>query len=241
MPVSNTNIDEREIERFSVAATNWWDRKGEFKALHDINPVRLAFVRANADLAGKKVLDVGCGGGLMAEGLAAAGAQVTAIDMSERALEVARGHLAQSGLTIDYRMKTIEAVALEQPGCFDAVTCMELVEHVPDPASIVEACSLAVKPGGQVFFATVNRTWLSLVLVIWASEYLFRIIRHGTHQYRRLVRPSELEGWGRSCGLDLSHITGLRYIPFFGAASLCRSTRMNYLASFIKTQWHALI
>ena len=233
--MTNANIDEREIERFSTAAPNWWDYNGEFKALHEINPVRLAFIRTHAVLTGRNVLDVGCGGGLIAEGLASDGARVTAIDMSEQALKVARDHLGVSGLTVEYRQATVEKIAFERPGAFDAVTCMELVEHVPDPASIVNACSRAVKPGGHVFFATVNRTLLSLVLVIWASEYVFGIMRRGTHQYRRLVRPSELEHWGRSCGLNLSHRSGLRYFPFLGVASLCRSTRMNYLVHFTKT------
>jgi 2-polyprenyl-6-hydroxyphenyl methylase/3-demethylubiquinone-9 3-methyltransferase len=234
MAESNVNIDEREIARFNAAAPNWWDTRGEFKALHDIQPVRMAFVCGHADLAGRSVLDVGCGGGLMSEGLAAAGARVTAIDMSETALAVARGHLVQSGLSVDYRKATVEAVAREHPGAYDLVTCMELVEHVPDPVSIVRACSRAVKPGGHVFFATVNRTWLSYLLVILASEYLLGIVRKGTHRFHRLVRPSELIRWGRQAGLGRYHLSGLRYIPFWGFASLCASTRMNYLVHFTK-------
>ena len=231
---SDSNIDAREIARFNLAAPNWWDRQGEFKALHRINPVRLAFVCGRAEPAGCHVLDVGCGGGLMAEGLAAAGARVTGIDMSADALEVARSHLAQSGLTVDYRQTTVETLAQEQPGAFDWVTCMEMVEHVPDPASVVRACSRAVKPGGHVFFATVNRTWLSYTLVILASEYLLGIVRRGTHRYHRLVRPAELIDWGKAAGLALGYISGLRYIPFWGLAALCKSTRMNYLIHFLK-------
>lgn len=234
MAESNVNIDEREIARFSAAAPHWWDARGEFKALHDIQPVRMAFVCGHADPAGRRVLDVGCGGGLMSEGLAAAGARVTAIDMSDKALAVARDHVEQSGLSVDYRKTTVEAVAGQHPGAFDLVTCMELVEHVPDPASIVRACGMAVKPGGNVFFATVNRTWLSYLLVILASEYLLGIVRKGTHQYHRLVRPSELIAWARQGGLGPYHLSGLRYIPLVGFASLCASTRMNYLIHFTK-------
>lgn len=234
MAESNMNIDAREIARFNAAAPNWWDTRGEFKALHDIQPVRMAFICGHADPAGRSALDVGCGGGLISEGLAAAGARVTAIDMSETALAVARSHLEQSGLSVDYRKSTAEAVARENPGAYDLVTCMELVEHVPDPVSIVRACSRAVKPGGHVFFATVNRTWLSYLLVIIASEYLLGIVRKGTHRYHRLVRPSELIQWGRQAGLGRYHLSGLRYFPFGGFASLCKSTRMNYLVHFTK-------
>lgn len=234
MAESNVNIDEREIARFSASASHWWDIRGEFKALHDIQPVRMAFIRRYVDPENQTTLDVGCGGGLMSEGLAAAGARVSAIDMSEAALVVARNHLKQSGLSVDYRKATVEAMAEAYPGGFDIVTCMELVEHVPDPASIVQACSRTVKPGGHVFFATVNRTWLSYLLVILAAEYLLGVVRKGTHRYRRLVRPSELIRWGRSAGLDRYHISGMRYIPFWGVASFCRSTHMNYLVHFTK-------
>lgn len=238
MPASSPNIDEREIARFSAAAPNWWDRRGEFKALHDINPVRLAFVAEHADLNGRKVLDVGCGGGLVAEGLSAAGALVTAIDMSATSLTVARRHLEQSGLTIDYRQTTAEAIAKDNPATFDVVTCMELVEHVPDPFSVVRACSRAVKAGGHVFFATLNRTWSSYLFVILASEYILGIMRKGTHHYQRLVKPSEMVRWGRAAGLSRQHLCGLRYLPLLGYTSLCKSTRMNYLMHFIKPLQH---
>jgi 2-polyprenyl-6-hydroxyphenyl methylase/3-demethylubiquinone-9 3-methyltransferase len=228
------NIDEQELARFSAAAVNWWDPKGEFGALHQINPVRLRYVIERADLAGRRVLDVGCGGGLMAEGLAAAGAQVTGIDMATAALDVAREHLRHSGLAVDYRQATVEAVARDEGGTYDTVTCMELVEHVPDPASIVRACGRAVKPGGHVFFATVNRTWLSRLLVIWFSESVLGIVRKGTHQYHRLVRPTEIIAWAGPAGLKLADLSGLRYIPFLGIAALCSNTRMNYLVHFKK-------
>lgn len=228
------NIDAGEISRFSAMADVWWDPKGELKALHDINPVRLAYVADRSPLAGKRVLDVGCGGGLLSEALAAAGARVTAIDMAEASLAVARVHMRQQGLTIDYRQMTVEDLAAAEPGHFDVVTCMELLEHVPRPASILMACSRLVKPGGDVFFATVNRTVLAWLLVIVASEYILGIVRKGTHHYRKLVRPEELEQWGHAAGLAAENLSGLRYIPFGGYAALCRSTTMNYMMHFRK-------
>jgi 2-polyprenyl-6-hydroxyphenyl methylase/3-demethylubiquinone-9 3-methyltransferase len=226
------NIDADEIARFTAMADIWWDRKGEFKALHDINPLRLAYVTDRTDLAGKKVLDVGCGGGLLAEALAAGGGRVTGIDMAEASLAAARAHMQAGGLNIDYRQTTVEILAEEEAGPFDVVTCMELLEHVPRPASIINACARLVKPGGNLFFATVNRTWLSRLLVIWAAEYLLGIVSKGTHEYRKLVKPGELRRWGEGAGLRLENLSGLRYIPFGGHASLCRSTAMNYMMHF---------
>jgi 2-polyprenyl-6-hydroxyphenyl methylase/3-demethylubiquinone-9 3-methyltransferase len=226
------NIDAAEIARFSAMADIWWDREGEFKALHDINPVRLAYIRKRSDLGGKAVLDVGCGGGLLSEALATSGARVTAIDMAEASLAVARGHMQTRGLTIDYRRVTAEALAQQAPGRFDVVTCMELLEHVPRPASILAACARLVKPGGDIFFATVNRTWLSRLLVIGMSEYVLGIVRKGTHAYRKLVTPDELKQWGIEAGLDFIDLSGLRYLPLVGYAALCRSTSMNYMMHF---------
>jgi len=229
------NIDSGEIARFSAMAEIWWDRNGEFKALHDINPVRLAYVHDRcAGLDGKMVLDVGCGGGLLAEALAARGGRVTGIDMAEASLAVARAHLQPSGLAIDYRRTTAEAHAEEKPGRYDVVVCMELLEHVPRPASIIDACARLVRPGGDLFFATVNRTWLSWLLVIVAAEYVMGIVRKGTHEYGKLVRPEELRRWGAESGLKVEDLSGLRYIPFGGRAALCRSTSMNYLMHFRK-------
>ncbi len=229
------NIDSGEIARFSAMADIWWDRGGEFKALHDINPVRLAYVRDRcAGLEGKKVLDVGCGGGLLAEALAASGGQVTGIDMAEASLVVARAHMQPSSLAIDYRRTTAEAHAEEKPGRYDVVVCMELLEHVPRPASIIDACARLARPGGDLFFATVNRTLLSWLLVIVAAERVLGIVRKGTHDYRKLVKPEELIQWGTTAGLALENLSGLRYIPLGGYAALCRSTRMNYLMHFRK-------
>ncbi|WP_372683806.1 bifunctional 2-polyprenyl-6-hydroxyphenol methylase/3-demethylubiquinol 3-O-methyltransferase UbiG [Desulfosarcina sp.] len=228
------NIDGGEIARFSAMAEIWWDRNGDFKALHDINPVRLAYVRDRTELPARQVLDVGCGGGLLSEALAACGARVTGIDMAEASLAVARAHMQPSGLAIDYRRTTAEAHAEEKPGRYDVVVCMELLEHVPRPASIINACARLVRSGGDLFFATVNRTWLSWLLVIVAAEYIMGIVRKGTHDYRKLVKPKELIQWGADAGLSLEHLSGLRYIPLNGYAALCRSTAMNYLMHFRK-------
>jgi 2-polyprenyl-6-hydroxyphenyl methylase/3-demethylubiquinone-9 3-methyltransferase len=231
----NDNIDSGEIARFSAMADIWWDRNGAFKALHDINPVRLAYVHDRcAGLDGKKVLDVGCGGGLLAEALAASGGQVTGIDMAEASLAVARIHMKTSGLDIDYRRTTAETHAMEKPGSYDVVVCMELLEHVPRPASVIDACARLVRPGGDLFFATVNRTWMAWLLVIVAAEYVMGIVKKGTHEYKKLVRPEELKRWGVESGLKVEDLSGLRYIPFDGQAALCHSTGMNYLMHFRK-------
>jgi 2-polyprenyl-6-hydroxyphenyl methylase/3-demethylubiquinone-9 3-methyltransferase len=228
------NIDPAELSRFSRMADQWWDPKGDFAALHDINPVRLAYVQERAGLAGQRVLDVGCGGGLLSEAMARAGACVTAIDMSPAGLAAARNHMREAGLAIDYRQSAAEDLARKAAERFDIVTCMELLEHVPDPAAMVNACGRLARPGGHVFFATVNRTWLSHLLVIGFSEYLFRIVGRGTHTYHKFVQPDELLAWGRAAGLKLSHLSGLRYIPFIRYAALCRGTAMNYVVHFAK-------
>jgi 2-polyprenyl-6-hydroxyphenyl methylase / 3-demethylubiquinone-9 3-methyltransferase len=229
---TSDNIDNAEISRFSAMAGTWWDREGEFKALHDINPVRLAYVRDRSELAGKVVLDVGCGGGLLSEALAASGAQVTGIDMADASLAIARAHMLKSGLTVDYQRSTAENLSRQTPEHFDTVTCMELLEHVPRPASILNACARLVKPGGDLFFATVNRTWLSRLLVIGMSEYVLGIVKKGTHEYRKLVKPDELKQWGMAAGLDFINLSGLRYLPFIGYAALCTDTSMNYMMHF---------
>ena len=226
------NVDPREIAKFNAMADLWWQPRGEFKALHDINPVRLGYVRDRAGLAGKKVLDVGCGGGLLAEAMAREAGRVTAIDMESAALEAARRHAAESGLDIDYQQGTAASWAQRQAGHYDIVTCMELVEHVPDPGALIADCARLVRPGGDLFFATVNRTPLSRLLVIWMAEYVFGIVRRGTHAYGKFVRPRELARWGEAAGLTMMDFSGLRYIPFVGHARLCRDVRMNYLMHF---------
>lgn len=223
------NIDPEEVARFAAQADLWWDRKGRFKALHDINPVRLKYVQDRSPLKDKQVLDVGCGGGLLAEAMAACGAHVTGIDMAASSLAAAKNHARRSGIRVAYRQGTAEAWARTHAQMYDIVTCMELVEHVPEPASIVNACSRLLRPGGDLFFSTVNRTWLARLLVIWVSEYLLGIVRKGTHTYRKFVQPQELARWSGETGLTVRDLSGFRYIPFFGYTGLCRSTRMNYL------------
>ncbi|MCP4744548.1 MAG: bifunctional 2-polyprenyl-6-hydroxyphenol methylase/3-demethylubiquinol 3-O-methyltransferase UbiG [Desulfobacteraceae bacterium] len=228
------NIDALEIEKFTFLADLWWDRNGEFKALHDINPVRSGYVIQRAQIARKKVVDAGCGGGLLSEAMAKAGAYVTGIDMSARAVAVAGTHAKKSGLDIGYHVSSAEQWGADHAQNYDVVTCMELVEHVPDPALLVRACAGLLKPGGHLFFATVNRTWLARLLVIWVSEYILRIVPKGTHQYDKFVKPEELAFWGEKAGMTLAHYTGLRYIPIFAKSSLCKDLNLNYLMHFKK-------
>ena len=228
------NIDANEIVKFEAQVDMWWDQRGEFRALHEINPIRLAYIRQHCGLSGKRVLDVGCGGGLLAEAMAAEEAQITGIDMVAGALEVAKKHAEQNGYAIDYRKSTAENWAEHYAGQYDIVTCMELLEHVPRPAELIRACSALVRPQGVVFFGTVNRTWLSRLLVIWVSEYILGIVRKGTHRYSKFVCPHELSYWGRQAGLEQLSLSGLRYMPFVGYAALSRNTAMNYLMQFRK-------
>lgn len=228
------NIDGDEIRKFSDMAQHWWDRNGDLKALHDINPVRLAYIRDRAGIAGKCVVDVGCGGGLLSEALAAAGGCVTGIDMAAKALRIAAAHARRNGLEIEYRKLSAERFAAVRSGHYDIVTCMELLEHVPDPEALVAACGRLAKPGADLFFATVNRNLPARLLVIWAAERVFGIVRKGTHRYDRFIRPTELAGWGRAAGLTVMDVRGVRYIPFVGIAGLCGSTVLNYMIHFRK-------
>jgi 2-polyprenyl-6-hydroxyphenyl methylase/3-demethylubiquinone-9 3-methyltransferase len=224
------NVDADEIARFAAQAALWWDTRGAFKALHEINPIRLAYVRERAGgLAGKSVLDVGCGGGLLAEAMAAEGARVTGIDMATDTLAAARHHAGGRGLSIDYRLGTAEDWARQGGRRYDVLTCMELVEHVPRPAQLVAACGALVRPGGDVFFATVNRTLPARILVIWLAEYVFGIVPRGTHAYGKFVRPDELGRAGARAALTVCDLSGLRYLPWIGYAALCRSPLINYL------------
>ncbi|MGA7801093.1 MAG: bifunctional 2-polyprenyl-6-hydroxyphenol methylase/3-demethylubiquinol 3-O-methyltransferase UbiG [Gammaproteobacteria bacterium] len=228
------NVDAGEIAKFEALAARWWDPHSEFKPLHDINPLRLDYIDRLAGVAGKQVIDVGCGGGLLAEGMARCGARVTGIDMGEAPLSVARLHLLESALEVEYRQVTAEAMADEQPQAFDLVTCLEMLEHVPDPASVVDACARLVKPGGMVFFSTINRNPKSYLFAIVGAEYLLRMLPKGTHDYGKFIRPSELESWARRAGLQLRDLTGMTYNPLTGEYRLARDMDVNYLACFAR-------
>lgn len=207
------NVDAAEVAKFEALASRWWDPQSEFKPLHDINPLRLDFIDARSGLAGKCVLDVGCGGGILSESMAHRGAKVTGIDLGEAPLGVARLHAEESGVEIDYRNISVEALADEQPGQFDIITCMEMLEHVPDPASVIRACSQLVRPGGYVFFSTLNRTPKSYAFAILGAEYVLRLLPRGTHDYAKFIRPSEMAAWSRTSGLEVREQTGLTYNP----------------------------
>jgi|TARA_B100000700_G_scaffold97975_1_gene110232 2-polyprenyl-6-hydroxyphenyl methylase/3-demethylubiquinone-9 3-methyltransferase len=207
------NVDAAEVAKFEALASRWWDKDSEFKPLHEINPLRLDFIDARSGLAGKRVIDVGCGGGILAEAMAHRGARVTGIDMGEAPLAVARLHREESGVDVDYRQASAEEMAAEQPGAYDIVTCLEMLEHVPDPAAVVRACATLVKPGGQVFFSTINRNPKAYAFAILGAEYVLRLLPRGTHDYKKFIRPAELAGWGRAAGLHLGEQTGLTYNP----------------------------
>ena len=214
------NVDHAEVSKFEQLASRWWDPNSEFKPLHEINPLRLDYIDARAVLSGKAVLDVGCGGGILAESMAARGAKVTGIDMGEAPLEVARLHLLESGQQVEYRRIPVEELATEMPAQFDVVTCMEMLEHVPDPASVIAACATLVKPGGQVFFSTINRNPKSYLFAIVGAEYILRMLPKGTHDFAKFIRPSELNRWTRKAGLDTADLTGMTYNPLTGVYKL---------------------
>ena len=224
------NFSQAELDKFGALAHRWWDPQGPQKALHALNPVRLDYVAQRAPLAGAQALDVGCGGGLLSEALAHAGAHVTALDLSPELIKVARLHRLESGVEVDYRLQSAEALAAEAPGRFDVVTCMEMLEHVPDPASVVAACARLLKPGGRLFLSTLNRTPAAFALAIVGAEYVARVLPKGTHQYRDFIRPSELGALLRAAGLDLEDVSGLIYEPWRNAARLVRRPDINYLA-----------
>jgi 2-polyprenyl-6-hydroxyphenyl methylase/3-demethylubiquinone-9 3-methyltransferase len=228
------NADPAELARFDAQASRFWDPAGPFHALHILNPVRTGFVAARATLAGARALDVGCGGGLLAESLARAGARTTAIDLAPGMVEVAQLHALEAGLDIDYRITGSSALAEAEAGGFDVVCSMELAEHVPDPAVLVGDLARLVRPGGQVFISTINRTLRSFLGAIVAGEYLLRLVPAGTHEYARLIRPSELARAGRAAGLELREVSGLQYDPFGKRASLGGGTAINYLAHFTR-------
>lgn len=224
-----SNVDPAEIQKFGELAHRWWDPDGESRPLHDLNPVRVAYVRERAVLAGARVLDVGCGGGLLSEALAREGARVTGIDLSPDVLAVARMHLHESGLAVDYRKVGVEVLACDEAGQFDLVTCMEVLEHVPDPAAMLAACAGLLKPGGRLFASTLNRTAKSFALAIVGAEYVLGLLPRGTHDYSRFIRPSELSRWLREAGLSVDDVCGIDYSPLTRRAVLTRDCSMNYL------------
>lgn len=223
------NIDPAEVAKFDQVASHWWDMQGEFKPLHEINPLRLAFIQKQGTLAGKNVLDIGCGGGILTESLAQQGAEVTGIDMSAQALAAAQRHLQGQSLAIHYEQITAEAFAAQQPATFDIVTCMELLEHVPDPASLIAACAKLVKPGGEVFFSTINRSIKAYLFAVVGAEYVLNLLPKGTHDYAKFIRPSELSNWARDAGLSMQEFAGMSYQPFTKQYQLTSDTSVNYL------------
>jgi len=229
MSGAGANIDPAEIARFEQLASRWWDPQSEFRPLHEINPLRLGFIRERVDLDGAQVLDVGCGGGILAESMALAGARVTGIDAARAALSVAELHRLESGVDVHYVETTAEAYAEEHEACFDVVTCLEMIEHVPEPASVVTACAHMVRPGGHVFFSTINRTPKAFFFAIVGAEYVLRLLPRGTHEYRKLVRPSELDAWMRAAELERQEITGMHYNPLTARYWLAPGVEVNYL------------
>lgn len=223
------NVDEAEISKFGAMASHWWDKNGALKALHDINPLRIGYINTRSRLKGKRVLDVGCGGGILSEAMAAAGAEVTGIDMGLAPLSAARQHLLESGLQVDYQRSTAEGFAEEHAERFDVITCLEMLEHVPDPYSVIKACRKLVKPNGHVFFATLNRNPKSFLFAIVGAEYLLRLVRRGTHAYARFIKPEEIELWGQKVGLKVVDVTGMHYNPFTRGYSLGGNVHVNYL------------
>ncbi len=228
------NADPGELAKFGDLAHRWWDPTSEFKPLHDINPLRLAWIDRHAGLKDRRVVDIGCGGGLLSEGMAGLGARVTGIDRSEKALGVARLHLLESGRQVDYRHVSAEALAAEAPGAFDVVTCLEMLEHVPDPASTVRACAALVRPGGQVFLSTINRNPKAYLLAVIGAEYVLNLLPRGTHDYAKFIRPAELSRHCRLAGLRVEEIVGMSYNPLLKTYGLGRDTDVNYLLRAVR-------
>lgn len=235
MTASTQNVDPAELAKFEKLASRWWDPESEFKPLHQINPLRLKFINDRAGLEDKRVLDIGCGGGILTEAMAALGANVTGIDLGEAPLAVAKLHLKESGRNVDYRRISAEELAREQPGAYDVVTCLEMLEHVPAPGSTVTACAQLVKPGGQVFFSTINRNPKAFLFAIVGAEYLLKLLPRGTHEYLKFIRPSELERMCRAAGLGVREFTGMHYHPLTRQYSLGPGVDVNYLLHAVRS------
>ena len=232
----NSNFDQAELDKFGALANRWWDPQGPQKALHALNPLRLTYVQRRIDLKSAHVLDVGCGGGLLSEALAAEGARVVALDLAPELIKVAKLHRLESQVEVDYRLQSVEALAGEMPGAFDAITCMEMLEHVPDPAAIVQACTTLLRPGGRLFLSTLNRTPAAFALAIVGAEYVAGLLPKGTHRYQDFIKPAELATWLRAAGLQLEDVSGLAYEPWRNAARLVARTDINYLACALKPE-----
>ncbi|MEZ0287604.1 MAG: bifunctional 2-polyprenyl-6-hydroxyphenol methylase/3-demethylubiquinol 3-O-methyltransferase UbiG [Methylophilus sp.] len=228
------NVEAAEVNKFAELAHQWWDTQGVFKPLHQLNPLRLDYIDHRASLEGKQVLDVGCGGGILSESMARRGAEVSGIDMAEKSLQVAQLHALEAGIAVDYRCVAVEALAEEKPQSFDVVTCMEMLEHVPDPASVVRACADLVKPGGHLFFSTLNRNAKAYLMAVVGAEYVLNLLPKGTHDYSKFIKPSELASWLRQSGLELQHQTGVSYNPLNKHYSLTSDTSVNYMLHAIK-------
>ena len=233
--MSSENVSRAEIDKFAALANRWWDENGPQKPLHHLNPARLNYVAKQLPLKGKKILDVGCGGGLLSEALAREGADVVALDLAEELIEIAKLHLYESNVKVDYRLQSVESLAEEMAGQFDAITCMEMLEHVPDPSSILRACEKLLKPGGKCFISTLNRTPAAFALAIVGAEYIANLLPKGTHDYQKFIKPSELAAWCRAEGLNVVDISGLAYNPLSGKAWVSDRTDINYLMTVQKT------
>lgn len=231
-----TNTDTDEIKKFDDVANIWWDLKGEMGTLHVINPLRTKFITEHLDMPKSKIVDVGCGGGILSEALAKEGAQVTGIDLSELSIKAAQYHAKNHGLDIDYRYESVEDLAASHTGQYDAVTCMEMLEHVPDPNQTIAACAKLLKPGGHAYFSTINRTLKALVMVIFGGEYVLRLLPRGTHTYKKLIRPDELRKWGAQNGLEFQSSASLMYNPFNKTFKVKNVEDNNYMAHFVKKQ-----
>ena len=235
MTMKHGNVDDNEIAKFEKLASRWWDRNSEFKPLHDINPLRAGFIDSKVNLVGKRVLDIGCGGGILAEALARRGAKVTGIDMGVAPLAVARLHLLESGLAVEYEQAAAETFAEQHAGEFDVVTCLEMLEHVPDPSAVVAACRRLLRPGGDLFVSTINRNPKAWLFAVIGAEYVLRLLPRGTHEYAKLIRPSELASFCRQAGLDLSQTRGMEYNPLTRRYWLSGDTSVNYLLATRKS------
>ena len=229
---ADDNVDPAEVAKFNAIAARWWDPDGDFRPLHEINPLRLDWIRQHAELRGKHVVDIGCGGGILTEAMDGAGANVTGTDMADGPLAVARLHQAESDTDVDYRQITAEELATERAGEFDVVTCLEMLEHVPDPSAVIHACAELVRPGGDVFFSTINRTPKAFLFAIVGAEYVLRLLPAGTHEYQKFIRPSELDAWARAACLELRASIGMHYNPFSKDYSLGPGLDVNYLMHF---------